>query len=415
MSKLWNPAKNFSRDEIGAEFDELDISTKTLVSRLEPITPDFDPIAIPIYQTSVYRNSSIQQYADILKEGGYIYQRLGNRTSESAEVIINELESGKGTLMYTSGLAAMSSIFLCFLKAGDHVVCPNPIYSGTMKFIEETLVKFGVSVSYVNSTVSSVLDYEKAIRPNTRIIYAEVPCNPTMSILNLKDFGKLSLTHPNIISVVDGTFASPYIQQPLKHGVDISFHSCSKFLGGHTDLIGGCVTVNDVSRWKILKNYQSTVGNALSAFDSYLLVRGLKTLAIRMDRHCSNAMIVAKFLESHPKVKKVWYPGLESHPQHKNACEQMNGYGGMIAFEMADKQAAVKLVENLKIINLAVSLGGTESLIEHPATMTHGPMLMSDDDRLKSGITDGLIRFSVGLEHPEDLKKDLAQALAHID
>jgi len=247
------------------------------------------------------------------------------------------------------------------------------------------------------------------------MIYAECPCNPTMSVINLEEFGKLSKSRPNLLSVVDGTFASPYVQQPLKHGVDFSFHSCSKFLGGHTDLIGGCVTVNNVAHWKLLKNFQSTVGNSLSAFDSYLLVRGLKTLAIRVDRHSSNALIIATFLEKQPKVKKVWYPGLESHPQHKIASAQMNGYGGMIAFEMKNKQSAVKFVENLKVINLAVSLGGTESLIEHPATMTHGPMLMSDADRLKSGITDGLIRFSVGLEHPDDLKMDLERALTFVD
>jgi cystathionine beta-lyase/cystathionine gamma-synthase len=410
MSKHWNPAENKARTKLGDRFDNLHIDTKLLCTRITVPGADVDPVAVPIYHTSVYRNSSVQHYLDILQEKGYIYQRLGNPTTETAETIINELEGGQGCIMFTSGLAAITSSLLCFLKSGDHLICQAPCYSGTTEFVKLTLQKFGVQVDWVKAG-APVSEYAKLVKPNTTMLYCETPCNPDMAVVDLIEFGKLGKSLPNVLTVVDGTFASPYVQQPIKLGVDISIHSCSKYLGGHTDIIGGCATFSQVKLWKEMKSFQATNGSSHAPFDSYLLVRGLKTLSLRMAQHCNNAMALAKFLESNPKVKKVYYPGLVSHPQHDVAKKQMSSFGGMISFEMETLEAAKTLVENVKIINLAVSLGGPESLIEHPATMTHGPMLISEADRRSSGIGDGLIRLSVGLEDIEDLKFDLAQAL----
>jgi len=414
MSKHWNPAENETRTKLGERFDNLHMNTKLLCTRTTVPGADVDPVAVPIYHTSVYRNSSVQHYLDILNEKGYIYQRLGNPTTETAETIINELEAGQGCLMFTSGLAAVTSCLLCYLKSGDHLICQTPCYSGTMEFVKLTLQKFGVEVDWVRAG-SPVEEYAKLVKPNTKMLYGETPSNPDMAVLDLISFGKLGKSLPNkVLTIVDGTFASPYLQQPIKYGVDISIHSCSKYLGGHTDIIGGCATFGDVQLWKEMKSFQATNGSAHAPFDSYLLVRGLKTLSLRMVQHCNNALALAKFLESNPKVKKVYYPGLASHPQHEIAKKQMSSYGGMISFEMETLQAAKTLVENVKVINLAVSLGGPESLIEHPATMTHGPMLISEAERRRSGIEDGLIRLSVGLEDIEDLKFDLAQALRFV-
>jgi len=312
--------------------------------------------------------------------------------------------------LFSSGLAAINAVFLSFLKCGDHLIYPKPCYSGTFEFIKNTLEKFGVETDTIPAG-ASIEEYKKLIKSNTRMLYAETPCNPTMAITDLASLGALAKSHPQIVTAVDATFASPYLQQSLKLGMNISIHSCTKYLGGHTDLIGGAVTVDNVQLWKRLKVHSASTGALLAPFDSYLLYRGLKTLPLRVERHCKNAMAVATFLEKHPKVSKVWYPGLASHPHHNIAKKQMKDFGGMISFELPTLEQASRLVENLKIINLAVSLGGVESLIEHPATMTHGKMLMSDAERLEGNITDGLIRFSVGLEDEQDLINDLKQAL----
>jgi cystathionine beta-lyase/cystathionine gamma-synthase len=391
---------------------KMHIDSRVVSARLPPINTAThgEPLTVPIYNSSVFRNTSTQQYTDIVKNGGYIYQRLGNPTNETAELIINEMERGAGTIVYNSGLAAVNAVLLCFLKAGDHIVCQGPCYSGTAKFIGETLTRFGVTVTWVLAG-SDISAYEKAITKNTKLLLAETPGNPTMAITDLSAFGALGAKH-NVLTVVDGTFASPIAQQPITHGVDFSVHSCSKYMGGHTDLIAGCVTVAKIEHWTALKEHLATTGSTLSAMDASMLIRGLKTLPLRLPRHSDSAMKVATFLEGNKKVKCVYYPGLASHPQHKLAMKQMQHTGGMICFEMKTKEAAKTVVEACRLINLAVSLGGTESLIEHPATMTHGPLFMAKGD--DSHVCEGLIRLSIGLEHADDLISDLAQALEKV-
>jgi len=411
MSKHWNPPENRARKELGdAEFEKLSIETKVLRIHPQVVPADVDPLTVPIYTAATYRTHSVQHYEDVLNKRGYIYQRLGNPTNEVAETIINELEGGEGTIIFASGMAAITATFLTFLKAGDHLIYPKTGYPGTLDFIRITLAKFGVQSDAIRAG-APIEEIKKLIKSNTRMVYAETPCNPTMAITDLEGLGAISKSNPKILTAVDGTFGNPLLQKALKYGVNFSIHSCSKYLGGHTDLIGGAVTVNNVQLWKDLKVYTGSSGSLLSPFDSYLLCRGLRSLPLRVERHCKNAMAVATFLEQHPKITKVWYPGLKSHPQHQVAKKQMSAFGGMISFELATKEQARRVVENLKVINLAVSLGGLESLIEHPATMTHGEMLMTDADRLEGEITDGLIRLSVGVENETDLINDLKQAL----
>lgn len=376
--------------------------------------PLTEPITPPIYHSSTYKLKSVDEYLKILDEGGYIYSRLNSFTTDAAQAAINAIEGGEGTLVFNTGMAAISSAFWCFLKAGDHVVINKPCYSAVYDIIDKILPKFNIEASFVPSGCP-VEEYKKRVKPNTRLLYGETPCNPSMAILDLEKFGQLGRSL-GILTMVDGTFASPYIQQALKHGIDISMHSCTKFMGGHSDLTAGSLTFRTTELWKKMIRYQTTLGASLAPFDASLLIRGMKTLPIRMTRHSSNAQKIAEYLEKHPKIKSVMYPGLKSHPGHETAKKQMKLFGGMISLEVkGGVEGGKTLVESVRLIQLAVSLGGVESLIEHPATMTHGPMIMSDEDRRKSGLSDGLIRFSVGLEDPDDLIKDLEQALDKVN
>jgi len=283
-------------------------------------------------------------------------------------------------------------------------------YGGTHELVSTILSRFNIEVTWVDS--SNVANYETAIKKNTKLLYGETPANPTMSLLDLEQFGKLGIKY-SIPSAVDSTFGSPYNQNPLKYGIDIVIHSATKYLGGHSDLVAGSITCSRRDLMEKIYPQYKLFGNGLPAFDSFLLARGIKTLDVRMERHNAVALKVAQFLEQHPKIEKVHYPGLKSHPYHELAKKQMKGFGGMISFEVrGGSEAGRKLIESVKLITLAVSLGGIESLIEHAASMTH--LNVPPEERLKAGITDGLIRLSIGLEHHEDLIKDLNQALEKI-
>lgn len=408
MSQLWSPAKSQLEDLPENMYSQLSMDTKATSTRF--VHPGTEPLVPPVTHSSTYLIPSVDDYIRILKESGYIYGRLGNPNSDAVECAINALEEGAGTLVFTSGMAAISAVLICFLKAGDHVICQNPCYSGTFDLLDKILAKFGVETTYV-AAGCNVEEYKKNIRPNTKLLYGETPCNPMLSILDLKEFGKLG-TSKGIITIVDGTFASPFSQQSIQFDIDISMHSCTKYLGGHSDLTAGCLTFKDVKHWKVMKKYQTTLGMQLSPHDASLLLRGIKTIHVRMPRHASNALRVAEFLQKHPNVRFARYPGLESHPQHDLAKKQMKNFSGMIAVEIIGGIDGGKaFVENVRLAQLAVSLGGVETLVEHPATMTHGPMIMSDKEREEAGITPGLVRISIGLEDPDDLIRDFKQAL----
>lgn len=408
MSQLWSPAKSQLEDLPENMYSQLSMDTKATSTRF--VHPGTEPLVPPVTHSSTYLIPSVDDYIRILKESGYIYGRLGNPNSDAVECAINALEEGAGTLVFTSGMAAISAVLICFLKAGDHVICQNPCYSGTFDLLDKILAKFGVETTYV-AAGCNVEEYKKNIRPNTKLLYGETPCNPMLSILDLEEFGKLG-TSKGIITIVDGTFASPFSQQSIQFDIDISMHSCTKYLGGHSDLTAGCLTFKDVKHWKVMKKYQTTLGMQLSPHDASLLLRGIKTIHVRMPRHASNALRVAEFLQKHPNVRFARYPGLESHPQHDLAKKQMKNFSGMIAVEIIGGIDGGKaFVENVRLAQLAVSLGGVETLVEHPATMTHGPMIMSDKEREEAGITPGLVRISIGLEDPDDLIRDFKQAL----
>ncbi|KAL5021971.1 hypothetical protein ScPMuIL_001126 [Solemya velum] len=416
MSSHWEPPKSvFDTGEYGLTLADVGDHTKATSTRYvnEP-GPETEPLVTPIYHSSTYKLKSVEEYLRILKEGGHIYSRLSNTTTQSAECAINALEGGSGTLVFATGMAAISTTLWCFLQSGDHIIICNPVYSGTFDIVTKIFPKFNIECSFVPAGCN-VSEYKKCLRPNTKVLYGETPCNPDMTILDLEEFGKLGRSLEYVVTMVDSTFASPALQNPIKHGIDIVFHSCTKYLGGHSDLTAGCATFRTVKLWKAMKRYQTTLGSVLSPHDASLLLRGIKTLPLRMEKHSSNAMKVAEYLEKHPKILKVMYPGLKSHPQHEVAKKQMKSFGGMISVNVVGGLEGGRVfVEGVRLVQLAVSLGGVESLIEHPATMTHGPMLMTDEERKSGRITDGMIRISVGLEDPDDLIKDLDQALAKV-
>jgi methionine-gamma-lyase len=365
-------------------------------------------VTVPIYQTSTFVFENAEQGAARFagKEEGYIYTRLGNPTVRALERNIAELEGGEDARACTSGMAAIYVAITSTVKKGDHVVRPDSLYSGTAKLFTDILPRFGIEFTMADT--SNPTNIEKAIKTNTKIIFVETPANPTLKITDLKVVSRIA-QKKGITTMVDNTFMSPYFQQPLKLGIDVSIHSLTKYLGGHSDLIGGII-VGRKSFFKTLDPVLKNTGATLAPFDAWLTLRGVKTLPLRMKKHNENAMKVAKFLESHPKVEKVYYPGLKSHPQHKLAETQMSGFGGIISFELkGGLKTGVKLMNSVKLCMLAVSLGAVETLIEHPASMTHA--IVPRDERLRAGITDGLVRLSVGIEDVEDIIRDLEQAL----
>ncbi|XP_013410807.1 uncharacterized protein LOC106173993 isoform X1 [Lingula anatina] len=373
------------------------------------------PIMPPIYQASTYYVKSMDTFEELINKDGYFYLRHGCPTSRVAEDAIKELEGGVGTCAFSSGMAAVSTIFMAFLKPGDHMVMNYPVYSGVDNFIRKFLVpKMQIEITRVPAGCDVEM-YRKHVKENTKILYGETPCNPILTILDLDAFGKLGQSLPGVITVVDSTFGGPYVQQPIKHGVDICFNSCTKYLGGHSDLLGGCATTRTKELYDVIQDMSITAGNRLNPFDASLLYRGVLTLGVRMEKHSQNALGLAKFLENHPIVNQVWYPGLPSHPQHDTAKKQMKVYAGMIAFDMkCSLECAKSFVENLKVIKLAVSLGGVRSLIELASLMTHGPWISGEECVAMNNLPETLVRLSVGIEDMDVLMEDLKQALDKI-
>ena len=374
----------------------------------------YGTLAMPIYQTSTFIFDSAEQGGRrfALEEAGYIYTRLGNPTTTVLENKIAALEEGEAGIAMSSGMGAISSTLWTVLKAGDHVVTDKTLYGCTFALMNHGLTRFGVEVTFVDT--SNLDEVKNAMKENTRVVYLETPANPNLKIVDLEGVCKVAHTNPNTLVIVDNTFATPYMQKPLKLGVDVVVHSATKYLNGHGDVIAGLVVTNkelaDQIRFVGLKDM---TGAVLGPQEAYYIIRGMKTFEIRMERHCKNARTIADFLNKHPKVEKVYYPGLESHPGYEIAKKQMKDFGAMISFELKGGfEAGKTLLNNLKLCSLAVSLGDTETLIQHPASMTHSPY--TKEEREAAGITDGLVRLSVGLENVEDIIADLEQGLEKI-
>ena len=361
--------------------------------------PTTGAVITPIYQTSTYA-----QY-ELGKSTGFEYARTHNFTRQALEKNIATLEKGKYGIAFASGLAATHAL-MSLLKAGDHVVISNNVYGGTYRLYELNLKNFGLDYSWVDTT--NLKNIENAIRPNTKMIYVETPTNPMLNLTDLKGVSEIAKKH-DLISVCDNTFMSPYFQNPLTFGIDIVLHSTTKYLNGHSDIIGGMIVTSNDKIHERIRYIQNAAGGVPSPFDCWLVLRSTKTLAIRMKQHEENAKSIAKFLNESGYAKRIIYPGLENHPQHELAKRQMRGFGGMVSADFESFEKAKKVLNGVKIFTLAESLGGVESLISHPATMTHASV--PKDEREKIGITDSLVRFSVGIEDVEDLIEDIKKAL----
>ncbi len=359
-------------------------------------------VVAPIYQTSTYVMESLD------KGKGYDYARTTHPNRKALERTVAKLEGGKAAYVFTSGMAAIDAVFR-LLRPGDHTVLPKAIYGGTFRLASKLLVEFGLEFSYVDT--SYLGEVERAIQPSTKMIYVETPSNPTMIVTDLAAVAALARSR-NLTFAVDNTFLSPYFQQPIALGAHIVIHSMTKYLNGHSDCIGGAVVLARPEDAEKIYFLQRSAGAGLAPMDCFLISRGIKTLAVRMDRHNSNGMAIAQFLEAHPKVKRVLYPGLSSHPQHEIARRQQRGFGAMITFDLGSLDAARTLLNHVHLCSLAESLGGVETLISHPASMTHSSM--PPEVRKENGITDGMVRVSVGIEDVEDLIADLDQALARV-
>jgi cystathionine beta-lyase/cystathionine gamma-synthase len=366
--------------------------------------PDLESGAIsaPIHPTSTY----VQQ--EIGKNKGYEYARVSNPTRTRLEENLAALEGGITSRVFASGMAAINAICTMY-KSGDHVVCGHNLYGGVPRLFNQVLTGYGMEFTYVDT--SEVNNLERAIRKKTRMVYLETPTNPLMALCDIEASSKVCRAR-NVELVVDNTFLSPYFQQPIALGADMVVHSTTKFLNGHSDGLGGVVVCTRPEQAEQLSFVQKTAGAILSPFECWLVLRGVKTLAVRMERHDRSGRIIAEFLVQHKKVKKVFYPGLPDHPQYRLAQKQMTGFGSMISFETGSLSNANKMLRKVRVCSLAESLGGVETLISHPATMTHAGL--GEKGRKQIGITDGMVRISVGIENVEDIIADLDQALAAI-
>ena len=374
----------------------------------------YGTLAMPIYQTSTFIFDSAEQGGRrfALEEAGYIYTRLGNPTTTVLEDKIAALEEGEAAVATSSGMGAISSTLWTILKAGDHIVTDKTLYGCTFALMCHGLTRFGIDVTFVDT--SNLDEVKNAMKENTRVVYLETPANPNLKIVDIEALAKIAHTNPNTLVIVDNTFATPYMQKPLTLGADIVVHSVTKYINGHGDVIAGLVITNkalaDQIRFVGLKDM---TGAVLGPQDAYYIIRGMKTFEIRMERHCKNARKVVEFLNNHPKIERVYYPGLETHPGYEIAKKQMKDFGAMISFELKGGfEAGKTLLNSLKLCSLAVSLGDTETLIQHPASMTHSPY--TKEEREAAGITDGLVRLSVGLENVEDIIADLEHGLEKI-
>lgn len=376
--------------------------TKVVQSGMTP-DPTTGAIVPPIYQTATY------VLEEVGKDKGFDYTRSSNPTRQVMEEILADLDGGKFGVAFASGMSAVDSC-MKLLKAGDHVICSDDVYGGVSRHFNQILVNYDLHFTYVDS--SDPANIENAIQANTKLIWVETPTNPLLKITDLEAVGKIAKKH-NILFGVDSTFATPVFLRPLEFGADLVMHSTTKYLSGHNQLIGGVVITNREDLFDSLKFVQKTIGAVPGPFDCWLTILGIKTLDLRMKKHDSNAQTVAEFLEVHPKVSSVTYPGLSSHPSHEIAKKQMSGFSGMISFELNGGIPAGKTVMNsVKLAKLAESLGAVETMITHPATMTHSDV--PKEEREARGLTDGLVRISVGIENPDDIIADLKQALNQV-
>ena len=375
-------------------------STRAIHAGQEP-DPTTGSVMTPIYQTSTYAQAGLGEHK------GFEYSRTSNPTRAALEACMASLEEGTYGLAFASGMAAETAI-LSLLSAGDHIVSCDDTYGGTYRIFERVMRRYNVEASYV--AAGNVAAYEKAIRPDTKMIWLETPTNPLLGLIDIQSVAALA-HQKNLLVVVDNTFASPYFQQPLKLGADIVVHSTTKYINGHSDIIGGALVTSNEEVYQAIKFYQNAAGGVPGPFDSWLTLRGIKTLAVRMRQHEANALAVARFLHEHPRVEKVYYPGLPSHLDHELAKRQMSGFGGMVSFQFKGTYADVaQMVRRFRVFALAESLGGIELLVCHPASMTHGSI--PREIREARGLTDTLLRLSVGIEDIEDILSDLEQALA---
>jgi cystathionine beta-lyase/cystathionine gamma-synthase len=371
-------------------------ATKVIHAGQEP-DPQTGAVTTPLYLTSTYSKKAQDTYA---------YARGSNPTRDALQKNLAALEDGNHALCFSSGMGAITTA-LTLLKKGDHAVVSDDCYGGVYRIFTRIMSGYGLESTFVD--LRDLVDVEDAFRPETKILWTESPTNPLMKVVDLKELAVIAKAH-DAITVCDNTFASPALQNPLSLGVDLVVHSTTKYVSGHADLLGGALVTNRDDLHEKLKFAQNALGAVPSAFDCWLTLRGVKTLAVRMERHCDNAEALARFLAPHPAVSKVHYPGLTDDPGHRIAKKQMRRFGGMMSFELRDSANVLQRLKRLEVIVLAESLGGVESLIEHPASMTHGSV--PRDQREKQGITDGLVRFSVGLEDLQDLQDDLSRALA---
>ena len=377
-------------------------STRAIHAGQEP-DPTTGAVCTPIYQTSTYVQEGLNQHK------GFEYARTQNPTRDALEACLASMEDGKYGLCFGSGLAAEGCI-MHLLSAGDHVVCGDDVYGGTYRLFEKVWKRYGLTFTFVDA--SDAKNVEAAIQKNTKLIWIETPTNPLLRLCDIKAIAQVGQAK-KVITVVDNTFASPYLQNPLTMGIDIVVHSVTKYLGGHSDVIGGAVITSRDDLYETLKFHQNAVGAVPGPFDCFLVLRGVKTLAVRMEAHQKNAMQIALYLEKHPAVEKVMYPGLASHPQHQLAKEQMNGFGGMVSFVLKGGLGSAKqFLGSTKLFALAESLGGVESLVCHPVSMTHGSIPKAERDA--RGVVDALVRLSVGIEDIDDLLADLEAGLAKV-
>ena len=382
----------------------MQFNTKAIHSHQKP-DPVTGAVINPIYQTSTFA----QEDAGVHQ--GWDYSRCGNPTVDTLAAVLADLEGGKHGYCFASGVGALVTMCNALFKPGDHIVLSDDVYGGTFRYTTKVLSKYGIELDFVDMT--SPDNVAKAIKPNTRMVYMETPTNPLLKLIDIDAVTKIAKAK-NILTCVDNTFASPYLQSPFQFGVDIILHSTTKYIGGHSDVVGGALILRDDTHNEAIRFHRNTIGANPDPFNSWLTLRGLKTLGLRMEAHSKSALALAQYLEKHPGVQDVIYPGLSSHPQHAIAQKQMhNGFGGMISIRVKGGEAEARTVlKSVKVFTLAESLGGVESLIEHPARMTHA----SVDPKVREsiGITDNLIRLSVGIENVEDLQADLDQALKAI-
>lgn len=376
-------------------------NTKTIHGGQEDTDPAYGSVMPPIYQTTTYSQSTPGGHK------GFEYSRSGNPTRTALEKSLASIENAKYGLAFGSGLAAIDAVMKLF-KPGDEIVSTNDLYGGSYRLFTSIFENFGIKFHFIGMQDASKI--EEYINENTKLIWIETPTNPMMNIIDIQAVSKIAKKH-KLLLAVDNTFATPYLQQPMDLGADIVMHSATKYLGGHSDVVLGALVVNDKNLADKLYFIQNASGAICGPQDSFLVLRGIKTLHLRMQRHCENGEAVAKFLKTHPKVDKVYWPGFEDQPKHEIAKKQMTGFGGMISFTTRENtlNSATKIVEKLKVFTLAESLGGVESLAGHPASMTHASI--PKEERIKTGVVDSLIRLSVGVEDEEDLIEDLKQAL----